>query len=118
MSLKATVTSNHDHPKTINIILNFPEFVIACKNQLNSSILFEITEFLQSHDLKVQTHFQAQTHPSIFLSNFNFHEFLSTGKTSGYFIILFENLQSDWPKLFWPMSRKSNFSKYGICTGI
>ena len=56
--------------------------------------------------------------PQYFSVNFNFHEFVSTCKKSGYLIILYlinvvdlKILQSDWPRALWPISLGPDFSQ-------
>ena len=81
--------SDHAHPKITEITFSFPEYALACKNSIHSIYSFlGYSLMLESCDQTGHTHFWLYP-PKRFSSTFNLYEFISTSKTSGYFIHLF-----------------------------
>ena len=81
MTQKATPFFEHANPLIIAKTFSFPKIVKTCK-KLVYSINSYIQPIIQCCDQS------CHTHSNIFQSAFDFHEFLSICKKSGFFIIL------------------------------
>ena len=76
--------------KPITVNLAFPSLYHHTKNQFIPLLSFYNTVSLRILGPEWPNPIFDHTHTDILLSTFNFHEFVSTCKKSGYFIILFK----------------------------
>ena len=88
MIYKASLIFDHHRPKIIKITFSFPGFLSTHIISLFNWFLLEIQPILEFWDQSSHNHFWLRP-ANIFQSTFNYHESVSTGKRSGFSIILF-----------------------------
>ena len=83
-----------DRGPIIKTTLSFPEFIVTHQKPVYSINSFVGYNQFQSPTNRVGTTIYDPIHLSIFQSTFNFSEFVSTRKKSGFFIILLQRYLS------------------------
>ena len=111
MTLKATSIFNQAYPK-----------ILTCKKSLLHSLIVEIQPVLESCNKNNHMRFLTTANAQIYQSTCDFHEFVSTCRKSGYFIISFQRyssfeiLRSDWSKVFRSIIHKLDFCQlWNLC---
>ena len=74
----------------IKVTLSFPEFILKQQKPVYCINFFARYSQFQISAITVGTPIYDHAHPSIFQPTFNFNEFVSTCKKSGFFIFLFQ----------------------------